>query len=231
MNKRFLSFIVLVFTTITMGYVMRITEEKNKEIMFSRDVNLEKGEDLNKDNLSYKTKSDGEKVKVTKKEENNLYKDYEEDKIDHNREENKKEEKNNINVEKENLYIDYKDKEDKGEKEDINKDKDKYNNLKEKPIKKEEKVFKVDKYSIPNKISRRDKIKLISMSKELSVSDYGLLLEHIKRTDELEAAVDIFKILKNKLSYKDYKLIKEIFNPYINIELIEGKIWLKKEVK
>lgn len=224
MNKRFLSLIVLVFTTIAMGYMMKLTEEKNKEIIFSRDVNLEKREDLNKDNLSYKTESDEEKVKVTKKEENNLSKDYAEDKIDYSREKNNKEEKNNINEEKENLYIDYKAREEKVEEEYINKDRDKENNLKENPIKEEEKVFKVDKYSIPNKISKRDKIKLISMSKQLSLSDYGLLVEHIKRTDELEAAVDIFKILKDKLSYRDYKLIKEIFNPYINIELIEEKI-------
>ena len=85
-------------------------------------------------------------------------------------------------------------------------------------------VFRVDKYSIPKKIAKSDKLKLVSIAKNLSISDYGLLLEHIKRSDELDAAVDIFRILKDRLENEEYKKMKDILSPYINIELIEENI-------
>ena len=71
----------------------------------------------------------------------------------------------------------------------------------------------------------------MAIAKNLSLTDYGVLLEHIKRNDELDAAIDIFKILKDKLEEDEYKEMKDILSPYINIELIEEKIWVKKEVK
>lgn len=94
----------------------------------------------------------------------------------------------------------------------------------EKSSKESKEVFKVDKYSIPKKINKADKFKLMSIAKNLSLTDYGVLLEHIKRNDELDAAIDIFKILKDKLEEKEYKEMKDILSPYINIELIEEKI-------
>ena len=94
----------------------------------------------------------------------------------------------------------------------------------EKSSKESKEVFKVDKYSIPKKINKADKFKLMSIAKNLSLTDYGVLLEHIKRNDELDAAIDIFKILKDKLEEKEYKEMKDILSPYINIELIEAKI-------
>ena len=93
-----------------------------------------------------------------------------------------------------------------------------------KSSKESKEVFKVDKYSIPKKINKADKFKLMSIAKNLSLTDYGVLLEHIKRNDELDAAIDIFKILKDKLEEEEYKEMKDILSPYINIELIEEKI-------
>ena len=64
----------------------------------------------------------------------------------------------------------------------------------------------------------------MSIAKNLSIQDYFKLLEHVKRNDELDAAVDIFRILKDKLEKEEYDLIKEIMDPYMNIELIEERI-------
>ena len=93
-----------------------------------------------------------------------------------------------------------------------------------KSSKESKEVFKVDKYSIPKKKNKADKFKLMAIAKNLSLTDYGVLLEHIKRSDELDAAIDIFKILKDKLEEEEYKEMKDILSPYINIELIEEKI-------
>lgn len=82
----------------------------------------------------------------------------------------------------------------------------------------------MDKHSIPKKISRKDKLKLMSIAKNLSIPNYFELLEHIKRNDELDAAIDIFRILKDKLDEEEYNLLKDIMDPYINIQLIEEKI-------
>ncbi|MDO4535319.1 MAG: hypothetical protein Q4B63_05865 [Clostridium perfringens] len=85
-------------------------------------------------------------------------------------------------------------------------------------------VFKVDKNNIINEISNKDKLKLIKMANNLSISDYKELLEHVKRSDELLAAIDIFKLLKEKLSINDYERLTEILLPFIDINTIENKI-------
>ena len=85
-------------------------------------------------------------------------------------------------------------------------------------------VFKINKNTIPSKISNKDKLKMLKMANSLSVKDYKAVAENIKRSDELPAAVDIFAILRAKLSNENYKELKVILNPYINIELIEKNI-------
>lgn len=85
-------------------------------------------------------------------------------------------------------------------------------------------VFKIDKNNIVNEISNKDKLKLLKMANSLSVSDYKALLDHVKRSDELLAAIDIFTLLKEKLSVNDYEKLTKILFPYIDIEMIENKI-------
>lgn len=85
-------------------------------------------------------------------------------------------------------------------------------------------VFKIDKNSIMGKISNVDKLKIMKMANSLSVSDYKELINNIKRNDELLAAMDIFQLLKNKLSHKQYRELIQILDPYIYTEVIENKI-------
>lgn len=85
-------------------------------------------------------------------------------------------------------------------------------------------VFKVNKNTIPSKISSKDKLKMLKMANSLSVNDYKSVAENIKRSDELAAATDIFFVLKNKLSSENYKELKKILTPYIDIDLIEKNI-------
>lgn len=214
MNKGFLSFLVLFFTTVTMGAMMYFVNLNYEQVKFQVDsIKNERNEIL----------EINEEKREQKAIENNK-EDLREDKDEENISENNHKKNNNLD--------EYRLKE---EKELESKTKENVKNIKENEKYKEKvemgksseerkEVFKVDKYSIPKKINKADKFKLISIAKNLSLTDYGVLLEHIKRNDELDAAIDIFKILKDKLEYKEYKEMKDILSPYINIELIEEKI-------
>ena len=214
MNKGFLSFLVLFFTTVTMGAMMYFVNLNYEQVKFQVDSTKNERNEI----LEINEEKSEQKTIENNKE------DLREDKDEENISENNHKKNNNLD--------EYRLKE---EKELESKTKENVKNIKENEKYKEKvemgksseerkEVFKVDKYSIPKKINKADKFKLISFAKNLSLTDYGVLLEHIKRNDELDAAIDIFKILKDKLEYKEYKEMKDILSPYINIELIEEKI-------
>jgi hypothetical protein len=85
-------------------------------------------------------------------------------------------------------------------------------------------IFKVDKSTIISKLSVTDKAKLLYISRKLSSADYSNIQDDLKSSNELEAAEDIFKILKNRLSSQDYNKVKNILAPYINVEYIDGNL-------
>ncbi len=209
MNKGFLSFLVLFFTTLTMGAMMYFVNLNYEEVKFkaeSEKNQMNKILDINEEENEQRTiknnKEDKEKKNIS--ENNKQISDLDEfkSKEEKNLESKTKEKATNIKANEK-----YKEKVEVGN-----------------ASKESKEVFKVDKYSIPSKISKEDKFKLMAIAKNLSLTDYGVLLEHIKRNDELDAAIDIFKILKDKLEDKEFKEMKDILNPYINIELIETKI-------
>lgn len=214
MNKGFLSFLVLFFTTLIMGAMMYFVNLNYEEVKFQAEsVKNQKNEILN-------INEEENKKKI----------------IENNKEELKEDtEKENISENNNNQSNDLDESQLKEEKEIEGKFKENATNIKKnekykekvavgKSSKESKEVFKVDKYSIPKKINKADKFKLMAIAKNLSLTDYGVLLEHIKRSDELDAAIDIFKILKDKLEEEEYKEMKDILSPYINIELIEEKI-------
>ena len=210
MNKGLLSFLVLFFTTLiigTMTYFVNLNYEEAK--LKAESVKSQKNEILN-----INEEENGQKAIENNKE----------DREKENISENNNKQSNDLDKSqlKEEKEIEGKSKENAT----IIKKNEKYKEevAEEESSKESKEVFKVDKYSIPKKINKADKFKLMSIAKNLSLTDYGVLLEHIKRNDELDAAIDIFKILKDKLEEKEYKEMKDILSPYINIELIEEKI-------
>ncbi|MBO3317923.1 MAG: hypothetical protein E6623_04820 [Clostridium perfringens] len=214
MNKGLLSFLVLFFTTLIMGamtYFVNLNYEEAK--LKAESVKNQKNEILN-----INEEENGQNAIENNKEE--LKEDREKENISENNNKQSNElDKSQLKEEKE---IEGKSKENATNIKKNEKYKEKV--AEEKSSKESKEVFKVDKYSIPKKINKADKFKLMSIAKNLSLTDYGVLLEHIKRNDELDAAIDIFKILKDKLEEKEYKEMKDILSPYINIELIEEKI-------
>nr|WP_242979688.1 hypothetical protein [Clostridium perfringens] len=216
MNKGLLSFLVLFFTTLIMGamtYFINLNYEEAK--LKAESVKNQKNEILN-----INEEENGQKAIENNKKE--LKEDREKENISENNNKQSNDlDKYQLKEEKE-IEIEGKSKENATNIKKNEKSKEKV--AEEKSSKESKEVFKVDKYSIPKKINKADKFKLMSIAKNLSLTDYGVLLEHIKRNDELDAAIDIFKILKDKLEEKEYKEMKDILSPYINIELIEEKI-------
>ncbi|MGU8312211.1 hypothetical protein ACV3RX_09230 [Clostridium perfringens] len=216
MNKGLLSFLVLFFTTLIMGamtYFINLNYEEAK--LKAESVKNQKNEILN-----INEEENGQKAIENNKKE--LKEDREKENISENNNKQSNDlDKSQLKEEKE-IEIEGKSKENATNIKKNEKSKEKV--AEEKSSKESKEVFKVDKYSIPKKINKADKFKLMSIAKNLSLTDYGVLLEHIKRNDELDAAIDIFKILQDKLEEKEYKEMKDILSPYINIELIEEKI-------
>lgn len=210
MNKGLLSFLVLFFTTLiigTMTYFVNLNYEEAKlkaeSVKSQKNEILNINEEENEQKAIENNKKDIEKENISENS-NKQSNDLDKSQLKEEKEIEGKSKENATNIKKNEKY-----------KEKV---------AEEKSSKESKEVFKVDKYSIPNKINKADKFKLMSIAKNLSLTDYGVLLEHIKRNDELDAAIDIFKILKDKLEEKEYKEMKDILSPYINIELIEEKI-------
>nr|WP_243157222.1 hypothetical protein [Clostridium perfringens] len=210
MNKGLLSFLVLFFTTLiigTMTYFVNLNYEEAKlkaeSVKSQKNEILNINEEENGQKAIENNKEDREKENISENS-NKQSNDLDKSQLKEEKEIEGKSKENATNIKKNEKY-----------KEKV---------AEEKSSKESKEVFKVDKYSIPKKINKADKFKLMSIAKNLSLTDYGVLLEHIKRNDELDAAIDIFKILKDKLEEKEYKEMKDILSPYINIELIEEKI-------
>ena len=85
-------------------------------------------------------------------------------------------------------------------------------------------VFKVNKETIPDKISLKDKTKLIKIASKLSLIDYGNIAELMNGYDEMGGATEIFNILKSRLSEADYQEIRDILYPYLYVENIEDNM-------
>lgn len=210
-NKGLFSFLILLLTTIMIGGVAHFSNLNYEELKFK--ANSIKGEE----NEILSVGEEENKKNYIEQNKEEAKKETDEEKIDYSIEDKKGLENPKLQ-DKEGLELEKSPKEDSMDKS--------YDKEDEESIKLEEnkKVFKVDKYSIPKRISKEEKLKLINISKSFSLRDYGILLKHVKRSDELDAAIDIFKILKGRLKEDDYREVKDILSPYINIELIEDSI-------
>lgn len=83
-------------------------------------------------------------------------------------------------------------------------------------------VFTVKKEEIIDKLSFKDKTKLLSLANKMSAVDVERIRESLEKSDEKEGAAEVFKVIKRRLTDEDYKQIKEILSPYINIKLLES---------
>ncbi|WP_055071467.1 hypothetical protein [Clostridium massiliamazoniense] len=86
------------------------------------------------------------------------------------------------------------------------------------------KLFKVNKEEILYKLTKEEKKEIRTISKKLSMSDYTKIVSSIKNKGEMECCLEILDILNKRLDKQDYLTAKEVFEPYINVELLERKL-------
>ncbi|MGG7209138.1 hypothetical protein [Clostridium baratii] len=141
-----------------------------------------------------------------------------------NKEDNKEDKENNSNSsqslnsedESSNKILNEEDKNTELEKKDTN------NINNKEAIQSNTSLFTVKKEEILDKLSFKDKTKLLSVANKMSAVDVERIRESLEKNNEKEGAAEVFKVIKRRLTDEDYKQVKEILSPYINIKLLES---------
>ncbi|MFT8314536.1 MAG: hypothetical protein ABF633_09890 [Clostridium sp.] len=83
-------------------------------------------------------------------------------------------------------------------------------------------VFKVSKEKIASELTFSDKVKILSISKNLSSSDLSELNDDINNGNEKKGISDAIQLLKRKLNSKDFNNAKNIAARFINLNSINN---------
>lgn len=205
MNKKYLSIIVIIATLISVSLMILYsnTSYESDYIMVQENENKVLKEKLFAE-IENKAKenqlNNKEKINIDNKEEINKKNEVVDDSFSQEQKKNKDQIKNNninestVNSQEKNL------------------------------INEEENLFKVDKEEILTKLSEDEKKNLKKLTKKLSINDYVNIIYSIKNKGELECCLKITAILQSRLSEEDYKEVRVIFEPYINVDLLEKKL-------
>lgn len=86
-----------------------------------------------------------------------------------------------------------------------------------------QKIFNIEKEQIIDKLSLKEKVKLLSIAKKISVVDAEKIKNNLNKNGE-EWVLEVARVLKYRLQAEDYDIVKEILSPYINIKFIESII-------
>lgn len=208
MNKKIMSCIVILCTIITVFLLLKLNREQetsdNEGLQQVIKINEEqlKNTDENK-----KTTEDNKKIEEIDKQSTDI--------------KNAEEQEEKSVVKEENVELDKEIKNNSSNNNKVASVSEVSNEVKEEPV---ISVFKVDKNTIMNKLSVAEKVKLMNLSKKLSVIDYGRIKEYLESSEEYDSAVAIFRILKSRLTNDEYKEIKDILIPYVDVEKIEKSL-------
>jgi len=85
-------------------------------------------------------------------------------------------------------------------------------------------VYKLEKGKILEKLSSGDKKDLEKIIKKLSTFDIGKIKEYYEELDDEEGAINIFTLLKKRLTIEDYERVHEISASFLDFNSIEKKI-------
>ena len=85
-------------------------------------------------------------------------------------------------------------------------------------------VYKLEKGKILEKLSSSDKKDLEKIIKKLSTFDIGKIKEYYEELDDEDGAINIFTLLKKRLTIEDYERIHEISASFLDFNSIEKKI-------
>lgn len=104
--------------------------------------------------------------------------------------------------------------------EDLVKQDDKVTNNKNESLKEDVPVFKVSRSKINDSLTLADKTKLLSIASKLSAVDYEKVRKYLQSGSDQDIKNTV-KLLKERLSEKDYDNAKEVAKKIINIDVVE----------
>lgn len=246
MNKKIQSFIVILFTIFCVS-IMLFSDQINNRVnlirdkilvidknnkIHNKDIKLEKQKDnvqdnngtQKTDNISKKTKAINDNTSsatvITEK-----YKKFKMDRMNEELEQDKEsffaesDLKDNINKQ-DNSEDGKKNSVKQSKKEGLTEDSNKTVNGNDNPSKRDIPVFKVSRAEINDSLTLSDKAKLLSIASKLSAVDYEKVRKYLESgTDEdVKKAI---KLLKERLSEKDYDRVKEVAKKVINMDVVE----------
>ncbi|WP_297435255.1 hypothetical protein [uncultured Clostridium sp.] len=194
MKKKYLS-ILLIFITLILSVEMIISNNREEEEYIF-------------------TANDKNENKILETDVNKFFEDLDTQKSNESK-------KNNTNEDIKIENIEYNNKEDI--KEDIIKveEFDESKDIKNINKTKKEEIFKVDKNKILSIMPNSEKMKLVKLFSKLSMSDYAFVLDSIKNDSEIKCITKIDEVLSKRLEIKDYKVARDIFDKYINLNVIK----------
>ena len=85
-------------------------------------------------------------------------------------------------------------------------------------------IYKLDKGSVLEKLSSDDKRDFEKIIKKLSAFDLGKIKEYYEGSNDEEGVVNIFKLLRKRLTTEDYKQIYQISSVFLELERIDQRI-------
>lgn len=85
-------------------------------------------------------------------------------------------------------------------------------------------IYKINKDEVLDKLTDTDKGELEKIIYKLSSFDIGKIKKYIQDDNEEMGIVNAFKVLKTRLSLKDYERIKDICSRFLDIDELEKKI-------
>ena len=81
-------------------------------------------------------------------------------------------------------------------------------------------MFKVSRAKINDSLTLSDKAKLLSIASKLSAVDYEKVRKYLESGAD-EDVKNAIKLLKERLSEKDYDRVKEVAKKVINMDVVE----------
>lgn len=85
-------------------------------------------------------------------------------------------------------------------------------------------LYKLNKEDALRQLSPDNKKELEKIIKKLSTFDMGKLQEYYEEPNEEKGIINIFTLLKKRLTTEDYKKIQEISSPFVDISRINEEI-------
>ncbi len=85
-------------------------------------------------------------------------------------------------------------------------------------------VYKLEKEKTLEKLSYDDKKDFEKIIRKLSAFDLGKIKDYYEDSNDEEGTVNIFKLLRKRLTTEDYKQIHEISASFLDLERIDQRI-------